>query len=59
VQAKQRVSVPRRWFSRLLRMRCAIYRCPRRLDGQSWPTTAWNPRNVGSIMSSTSRRIPG
>jgi hypothetical protein len=35
------------WFARLLHMRCAIYRCPRRPDGQSWPATARNPGNVG------------
>ena len=35
------------WFARLLRMRCASYRCPRRPNGRSWPTIARNPGNVG------------
>jgi hypothetical protein len=35
------------WFAHLLRMRYAIYCCPRRPNGRSWPTTARNPGNVG------------
>jgi hypothetical protein len=35
-------------FDRLLRARCAIYRCPSRPKGHRRLTTAGNPENVGS-----------
>jgi hypothetical protein len=35
------------WFARLLRMRSAIYCCPKRPNGRSWPRTARKPGNVG------------
>ena len=57
MQAKQRVSAQSTsWFARLLHMWCAISRCPRRPDGQSWPTTAGASQSRGKSSPSRSKR---